>query len=320
MKEYKTIADLIALMTRRGLEIDRPIEEVRGVLEGINYYRLTGYALPFLSDRERFKSGAKFSEVMAIYDFDRKVRDKFSEALEVVELTFRTFFARELGKATGALGYRDAQNYTNAAVYSSAIRQVLADYDQSKERRAQHFRRQGEHPPVWAIVEVASFGHLSYLFRALKPELRKPIADLYGFTGSQFFSSILQHLCVLRNRCAHHSRIYDLPWGQRDEAKDVSLDPEEASRRKQLYIFPELKEWQILKRNGFRIENRRPLFYQAALIYRVLKMTPKAAFDHLKWKQEAAALFRQDGSLKVCGSSIARLLGIPSDPLSSPLW
>lgn len=320
MKEYKTIKELIALMQARGLELDRPEKEVREVLEGINYYRLTGYALPFLSNREQFKLGAKFSEVMAIYDFDRTVRDKFAKALEVIELTFRTFFARELGKATGALGYRDYENYTSLEAYNSAMQQIHADYEQSNERCAHHFRQQGEHPPVWAIVEVASFGHLSRLFNALKPELRQPIANLYGFTGSRFFASILHHLCVLRNRCAHHSRIYDLPWGQRDETKDESTDPEEANRRQQLYKFPELNEWRDLKRRGFRIENRRPLFYQAALIYRVLKMTPKAAFDYETWKRDTADLFQCAISLKVCGSSIAELLGIPPNPLTSPLW
>lgn len=320
MKEYKTIEELIALMRGRGLEIDWPMDKVREVLEGINYYRLTGYALPFLSDREQFKPMAKFSEVMAIYDFDRTIRDKFAEALEAIELTFRTFFARELGKTTGALGYLNAQNYTSEDAYKSAILQIEADYKQSNERCAQHFRRQGEYPPVWAIVEVASFGHLSRLFRVLRPELRKPIADLYKFTGGSFFSSILQHLCVLRNRCAHHSRIYDFPWGQIDEAKDACVDSREASRRKQLYLFPELTEWQLLKRQGYRIENRRPLFYQAALIYRVLKMTPKAAFDHFKWKQEVATLLQRAASLKVCGSSIAEQLGIPPNPFTSRLW
>ena len=319
MKEYKTLHELIGILQSRGLIIDDP-RDAEAFLSGVNYYRFTGYALPFLTDREHYKPGSTFGKIQAIYTFDRQLRDLFAEALEVIELTFRTVMAREVARKIGAAGYLDPDNYRDEDSYNEAIDPVWADYEQSEERCVQHFKRQDEVPPIWAIVEVASFGHLSRLFKALKNEYRDPVSKLYGFDSSKFMCSLLQHLCVLRNRCAHHSRIYDLPWGQRDEAKDVSADPNVASRRRQLYIFPEHKEWSKLKAIGVRVHPYRPAFYQAALLYRFLKYTPANVFDVADWKKRAADLLLAAPGAPEVGLNLKGLLGVPPNPLTSPFW
>ena len=65
-KPYLTIDKQVDLLVSRGLRIkDRSV--ARDLLTGVNYYRLTGYAIPFSIDREHFKKGATLSDLIAIY-------------------------------------------------------------------------------------------------------------------------------------------------------------------------------------------------------------------------------------------------------------
>lgn len=75
--------------------------------------------------------------------------------------------------------------------------------------------------PVWAVVEVLSFGTLSKIIKNLKTGIGSTygvLADKYKYiskkgnsaTPSQkMFASWVQAVSVLRNMCAHNSRIYN---------------------------------------------------------------------------------------------------------------
>ena len=55
----------VALLESRGLVVtDR--ETAAQFLSRVNYYRLSGYAIPFLADREHFMPGAAFDDLAAL--------------------------------------------------------------------------------------------------------------------------------------------------------------------------------------------------------------------------------------------------------------
>jgi abortive infection bacteriophage resistance protein len=64
-------------------------------------------------------------------------------------------------------------------------------------------------PPVWAVCEVMSLGLLSRWYNNLKPmPTRRAIAATYGVDES-VLASWLHHLSLVRNTCAHHSRLWN---------------------------------------------------------------------------------------------------------------
>ena len=64
-------------------------------------------------------------------------------------------------------------------------------------------------PPVWAVCEVMSLGLLSRWYANLKPmATRTAIASVYGL-DQRVFESWLHHLTLIRNACAHHSRLWN---------------------------------------------------------------------------------------------------------------
>jgi len=110
----------VALLASRGLSVSDP-KMAAEFLTRVNYYRLSGYAIPFLIDREHFKPDASFDDLMAVYRFDRVLRDLLFEALEAAELAYRAIFAHQLSQNLGPLGYRDAANFKNVSVFKAQL-------------------------------------------------------------------------------------------------------------------------------------------------------------------------------------------------------
>jgi len=305
-KPFLDVRAQIALMESRGLTIDIARQQAEDYLSSVNYYRFTGYALPFLVDRTTFKPNAKFSEVLAVYEYDRKLRDLLGEALEVVELTFRAILARHFSCAHGPLGWLDSANFRNASDHARLLANLRGDYNQSQTRCARHLRANYQEPPLWALVEVVTFGRLSYFFSGMLQTDQKAVAAEYGIVNPRYLKSYLQHLCVLRNLCAHHGRIYDLPWGQNDDNRHP-------------YSFPELLAWTALRKNGsVSLGAQRTLFEQFALVYHFAGITKSAAFDRDEWRVRVVEAMNATPSVSVV--NLKSILGIPADPLTSPLW
>lgn len=74
----------------------------------------------------------------------------------------------------------------------------------------EHFRKYNEPdlPPVWKTLEVVSMGTLSKLYANFSEAAAKhAVAREFGLNHHKFFRSWLECLAVLRNCCAHHSRL-----------------------------------------------------------------------------------------------------------------
>ena len=292
-KPYQSIEQQIALLKSRGLVIDVDADVAKRFLANVNYYRFTGYALPFLASREQFRAGSKFSYIRDVYRFDRRLRDFMSDALEAVELSFRALFARQFTKAHGALGYLDPLSFPPANIqhHKTVTEKFKEEFNRSDEVCAKHFRNTYDDPPLWAIVEVVSFGALVRLYRISSKADQNNISSLYGFRGD-ILASYLQHLVVVRNLCAHHSRMYD---------------------RRFSYKFPMPLAWRSI--HGV---DTAMLFSQFALIYRMLAPTDSSVFDRDVWRSNLCKFLKKIPKNPICDHS--QRAGIPSSPLKSPLW
>jgi abortive infection bacteriophage resistance protein len=89
-KPAESLSALYAKMAARGLGVSTPAD-LQTALENIGYYRLGGYAYPFLipPDREVFKSGTTWEQIARIYEFDRELRLLVSDAVERIEVGLR---------------------------------------------------------------------------------------------------------------------------------------------------------------------------------------------------------------------------------------
>ncbi|WP_283812140.1 Abi family protein [Pseudomonas corrugata] len=63
--------------------------------------------------------------------------------------------------------------------------------------------------PFWVIVEAWDFGIASKYYEILKDGHRNRICKRFGLTHAKILKEWLQEISIPRNRCAHHSRIWN---------------------------------------------------------------------------------------------------------------
>lgn len=242
-----TPAQQIELLKNRGLTI---IDEQRALcfLEVVSFFRLTPYMRPFQhnNDAHQFKEGAKFSQITKLYNFDRHLRLLVIDAIERVEISVRAKISNSLCTKYDPHWYLDKQYFKNNYNHQRLLQSIrdkqntaLEDYKREciridklqssdsnykaflKQKRqqesyARHYSLTYTKPelmPGWAMLEELSLGELSHLYKGLaKDKDKKMIAsgfDLYP----PLLESWLHTLTVIRNICAHHSRLWNRELG-----------------------------------------------------------------------------------------------------------
>ena len=93
-KPWLNIDDQLSKLESRNLLIPDK-ESAKCFLRYFNYYRFAGYSLKFqewdAKKKDRvFKPGVSFEDVRELSEFDGKIRDCFSEALEIIEISLRS--------------------------------------------------------------------------------------------------------------------------------------------------------------------------------------------------------------------------------------
>jgi abortive infection bacteriophage resistance protein len=230
-KAYLTVRDQLALIKSRGMIISDDAL-AQSFLNRIGYYRLSGYWFPYresllsgskITVTDKFRTGTKFSEVVELYVFDKKLRLLMMDVIERIEIALRVQITLELGKL-GAHAHREANllhpNFQRPSEKGSAesghqkwLRLHDEAFTRSKEEFAKHFKSKyaGEHPPIWIAAELWDFGAMSFLYSGMRKDGQLAIAKFFGVPSFQIMESWLHTLNVARNICAHHSRFWNKP-------------------------------------------------------------------------------------------------------------
>ena len=212
VKPQKTLEEQIDILKSRKLYIEDDLDAMR-ILERSNYYRLRGYYIHLQEkDSDEFKPGVSFTCISALHDFDNELRILLLKLLLDIEVVARARIAYSVAHAWGPMGYRDISNYgssCNQNKFDELMRKVDSDLANSRERfiRTYHEKYDGQFP-IWVAVEVMSFGDLSKLYYLLPTERKKDIAKAYDYLDETLLTNWIQCSAMLRNLCAHNSRLY----------------------------------------------------------------------------------------------------------------
>lgn len=211
-KPAKTYEEQIDVLIERGLIVDdRPFAE--HCLAHHNYYRLSPYRFPFTVDGkpDHFRSGARFEDIWHLYVFDRGLRQLILEATKRVEISTRSRLAYEIGHRLGPSSYLNNGNFIDPLIHAKTLTKLDGEMARSKEMFVSHHKNNlhMRWPPIWVLVEVASFGAVSNLLGQIEqPSIRQAVADSYQM-DEKTFCSLFHHLSVVRNTAAHHSRLWN---------------------------------------------------------------------------------------------------------------
>ena len=219
MKPYLSWDEQVDLLISRGLIVEDRNECV-SFLKSRNYYRLSGYARYFQqaphADNNQFMPKVSFDTIRKIYDADTSIRTKLGRQLARAEILLRSHTANVIARDYSPYSdyleqsfYREAENHVSTAEYCQH------DLQRSKERYIRHFinevngQESFEALPIWAAVEALSFGTLSKCIeRGGQGNLGEQVASSIGVAKAGFPYRV-RSLVYLRNRCAHHSRLWN---------------------------------------------------------------------------------------------------------------
>lgn len=212
-KPAKTFDEQIGLLKERGMQI-QDAELASHYLAHLNYYRLAGYWLFFENGgkNHRFRSDTTFECVLNLYVFDRELRLLILDAIERIEVSIRTQWAYHMAHNHGPHAYLDPELAKNRDYFEKNVSRLRDEIERSKEAFILHYKNTynlPESPPIWAVCEIISLGTLSAMLSNLKPsDLRRKVTANYHL-DDKVFCSFFHHLTVIRNRCAHHCRLWN---------------------------------------------------------------------------------------------------------------
>lgn len=215
MKDFKTIEEQIALLQDRGLSVpEDQLESAKDFLLKNNYYRISGYSLT-LRKADVFYNGVTISNLTDIYYFDREMRNLLLWAIEAIEVSIKSVYAYRFSESFGCVGHFDASNFTDANVHRAIIDKANDSAVKKLKHEAylKHFMLALKEPvPLWAYVDLFTFSDISRLYEISKDDLKRTIANDFGITKNKagtILSNCLHGLTVVRNFCAHDSRLYN---------------------------------------------------------------------------------------------------------------
>lgn len=141
LKPWKTMADQLALLKSRGLQVDDETAAL-DYLARIGYYRLSGYWYP-LREIDKAESAAQnkpirtdnfianshFEDVVKLYVFDKRLRLLALDALERIEMAIRVDVAHLLGE-------QDTCAHENpACLHGNFAKKVMTKRAKSRQNR-----------------------------------------------------------------------------------------------------------------------------------------------------------------------------------------
>lgn len=214
-KPALTIAQQLSKLQERGLLIDNT--DSKNIFSNINYYRLSAYGLPFKQRdiagnvSDNFQRNTALSDILALYEFDRKLRLIVMDALERIEISIKANITHYMALQYGSYGLENIRNFHKSFSYAGWIKQVYEEISRSKERFIEHFKEKYlDFPklPIWMAIEVMSFGSVSKLYKGLRNHDKQKISSNYDLHPKTLISW-LHFLTYIRNICAHHSRLWN---------------------------------------------------------------------------------------------------------------
>ncbi|MBR6245395.1 Abi family protein [bacterium] len=230
-KEFKTIEEQIKILKDRGLDIPDE-KQAYDFLKRNNYYRVSGYSLT-LRSHDVFNQGATFQNIVDIYEFDHALRHILLCYIELIEVTLKSVYSYEFTKSYGAVGYLESKHFSDPIKY----KEITEKTEKQKKARLpheaylKHFIEDlhQNQIPLWAYVDLFTISDISFLYSISEPEIKNTVAKFFGLDpdkkGAELLKSFMHSLTIIRNLCAHGSRLFNRLFEQKPwlNKKELSL-------------------------------------------------------------------------------------------------
>lgn len=207
---------------------------------------------------ETYKQGTTFEEVYALYNFDREVRIIYLKYLLKIENRFKTVIAHEFSAQYGYDNYLKLDNFQVSATTdvsrlkllarrnhlslpadmakvkqisaeenTASVIKLIGDIQQEIARQMSkhhqvvtHYMTHHGYIPLWVLVDVLTFGKITYFYLFMKPTDKTIVAKQFGLPADELHK-IMDMLDIARNKCAHDERFFDIKFRRSLHTKSI---------------------------------------------------------------------------------------------------
>lgn len=225
-KEYKSLDEQIAILKSRGLNIPDEAAAKQFLYQN-NYYRVSGYSLT-LRKHDVFAKSATFQNIVDIYDFDHELRHILLKYIEIIEVAVKSIYSHEFTKVHGATGYLDASHFSDSTKHAVILAKAEAQKTSRLPHEAylKHFVEElKQEVPLWAYVDLLTISDISFLYAISEPAIKTAVANALGITkqGDYLVGRFMHSMTIIRNLCAHGSRLYNRLFEQKPNLNKKEL-------------------------------------------------------------------------------------------------
>ena len=177
--EYKeqqppmTVDKQIANLRSLGLIIENE-ELATAMLNDVSYFRLIkAFSLGLKPKNGKYNEGVTFDQIVDLYKFNCNFIQLLFPMIERIEINLRCRLANYFSSKYGVLGYEDPDNFEDPDFHQDFLKDIEEEIRRnSKSPFVKNFRtnyKEGK-IPMYALVELFSFGTLSKFFKNMKQE------------------------------------------------------------------------------------------------------------------------------------------------------
>lgn len=205
------------LQNEKGLVIN-DVQYAEKMLKQNSYFALiTGYKHLFKNKTtSKYEDGTRFEDIVALYLFDKGLRELFLKYLCQIERHIRSlisyYFSEKFGENQNE--YLDVNHYR---YYGSNIPKVntlvskLGDplHDPNcPHEYIRHYISKNHNVPLWVLLNAITFGTLSKMYMLLTQDIQISVSSNFSGVNESQLSKILSILSKYRNVCAHNERLF----------------------------------------------------------------------------------------------------------------
>ena len=255
-KSYKKPSDLIIKLKSQNLIVADEIK-AEHLLSKVNYFRFKIYLRPLLNtSTKQFHANRTFEDAYELYSFDEELKNILFSMISQIEINLRTKLDQHVTTHTNnPFWYLDKQYFSNENKMFNTRVSLKNEFLRSKDDFTLHYKENyindtcnnfKEMPPFWIISELSTFGNILAIFDSIdkrpfalsqNQNVLDNLAQEFGAKSLKELNSWLQLIRDVRNRVAHHSRVWNCNYREPHGIRQGLTPNLQPSQPNKIYMF-----------------------------------------------------------------------------------
>lgn len=199
-------------------------------LRDICYYSLIdGYKNLFYNPMNRkYEEGTRFEDIVALYDFDKKLRLLIFQYICNIEQKVRSLISYHFCEtySENQSDYLNSHNYNNTKQNSRDIQKLINILSNEANYNMEHAyvvyqRNTYGNVPLWVVLNTLTLGQTSKMYSLFTTSIQSRISSNFRSVNEKELGQYLKVLTHFRNICAHNERLFS--FKSRYEIPDTLL-------------------------------------------------------------------------------------------------